>query len=369
MTIELDTSKAVQEWINSVRSAKSRWQYQRRWAVWIEYSKLKGLPTTGDAQLEDMKSRRQSKDNSVKFFYDNEVPKFFVWLQTDYRGERTKKPLSESSALTHTTAVRSFFAYHRYSLEIRREALPSVGKIKRTYKDHAFDIHQLRSMFKQGDLMERTILACGKDLWLRAGDFKDLKRSFIQLLIQREKEKAENEGRETDIIEFELMTEKEKEPALCHLSRETIELLSEYLRTYPESPQSDRLFPLSQDALNDLLKRLARKARITKTGKIRWHCLRKFGITLMHGKIQEPVMKFMVGKHIDESLRTYIQNNNEPRKAFKMIEPLLSVTKSNGNGNGSRKMAELAEELKKERFERLALMELMKELIPEEMMQ
>ena len=224
-------------------------------------------------------------------------------------------------------------------------------------------------MFKQGDLKERTILACGKDLWLRAGDFKELKRSFIQLLIQREKEKAANEGREPDVIEFELMTEKEKEPASCHLSIETIELLSEYLRTYPESPQSDKLFPMSQDALNDLLRRLARKGRITKTGKIRRHCLRKFGITLMHGKIQEPVMNFMVGKHIDESLRTYIQNNDETRKAFKMLEPLISLTKSNGNGNGSRKLIELSEELKKERFERLALMELIKELIPEEMLQ
>ena len=141
MTVELDTSKAVQEWLNSIRRKKSRWQYQYRWAIWLEYSKAKGLPTSGDAQLEDIKKRRQNTDNKVKFFYDNEVPKFFMWLQTEYRGKSTIKPLSESSALTHTTAVRSFFAYHRYTLEIRKEALPSVGKTKRAYKDHAFDIY------------------------------------------------------------------------------------------------------------------------------------------------------------------------------------------------------------------------------------
>ena len=368
MAVELDNSKAVQEWLNSIKSEKSRWQYQYRWAIWIEYSKTKGLPETGDLQLEDMKERRQSNDNSVKFFYDNEVPKFFMWLQTEYRGRSTNKPLSESSALTNTTAVRSFFAYHRYRLEIRKEALPSVGKIKRTYKDHAFDIYQLRSMFKQGNLKERTILACGKDLWFRAGDFVELKRNFMQLLIQREKEKAENEGRDIDILEFELITEKEKEPASCHMSRETIELLSEYLRTYSESPQSDKLFPMTQDALNDLLRRLARKAKITKTGKVRWHCLRKFGITLMHGKIQEPVMKFMTGKHVDESLRTYIQANKETWKAFKLIESQISLTKSNGNG-GNAALAKQLDDLKKATFKQMVLLKLIEKITPKEQME
>lgn len=171
MINEMDTSKATVEWLNS-RKQSTKWQYQNRWEIWIEYCKTKGSHTNGDAQLEDMKKRRQSNDNTTKFFYDNEVPKFFQWLQTEYRGKTTNQPLSQSSALAVTTAVRSFFRYHRYPLQIQRDTLPSSEKVEGVYQDHAFDIYQLRAMFKQGDLFERTALACGKDLWLRVGDFE-----------------------------------------------------------------------------------------------------------------------------------------------------------------------------------------------------
>jgi len=357
----MDNSKTVVEWLNSLKSKKTKWQYQNRWAIWLDYCRTKGTLSNGDAQLEDMKQRRQSNDNTVKYFYDNEVPKFFQWLKTEYKGKTTNKPLSESSALAVSTAIRSFFSYHRYSLEIKKEALPSSEKVTSKYEDHAFDIYQLRAMFNQGDLKERTILACGKDLWLRVGDFISLKRELIELMIKREEETTQNESRETDIVEFELTTEKEKEPCSCHLSRETVEMLKEYLRTYPKT--SEKLFDVNEDALNYMLRRLAEKAKITITGRIRWHCLRKFGITLMHGKITEPVMKYMTGKHISKDLRTYIQNNKETFKAFKLVEPLISLTKSNGNGNIQ--LAKELEELKKERYRIQFLVKYLEKLTPE----
>jgi len=302
-----------------------------------------------------MKQRRVSSDNAVKFFYDNEIPKLFKWAQTEFKGNITQKPLGESSALGVTTAVRSFFAYHRYTLEIKKDALPSSEKTTQIYVDHQFDIYQLRTMFQQGDLQERTILACGKDLWMRVGDFIALNRNLIELTIKREQELAENEHRNADIVEFELTTEKEKEPCSCHMSRETVELLKDYLKSHTST--NGHLFPLTEDALTDLLRRLAEKSKITVNGRIRWHCLRKFGITLMHGKVTEPVMKYMVGKHISKDLRTYIQNNRETFKAFKLIEPLISLTKSNGNGSGQ--LAKELEELKKERFKLLILTKLL----------
>jgi integrase len=358
----MDNSKATIEWLDS-RKKETKWQYANRWQIWLVYCTQKGIPSNGTEQLEDIKKRRLSEDNTVKFFYDNEIPRFFQWLQTEYKGKTTNKPLSESSALAVTTAIRSFFSYHRYSLEIK--GLPSSEKVAQTYEDHAFDIYQLRTMFNCGDLQERTVLTCGKDLWLRAGDFASLKRDLIELAIKREHELAENEKRDIDIIEFELTTEKEKEPCSCHLSRETTELLEQYMKTY--SKTSEKLFPLTEDALNDLLRRLAEKAKITVSGRIRWHCLRKFGITLMHGKITEPVMKYMTGKHISKDLKTYIQNNKETFKAFKLIEPLISLTKQNGNGGAQ--LAKQLEELKTATMKQMILMELMEKLIPKEQMQ
>jgi len=359
---EMDNSKATTEWLNS-KKQNTRWQYQNRWEIWLEYCRVKGIPENGSEQLENIKKRRLSTDNTIKYFYDNEVPKFFLWLQKEYKGKTTNEPLSESSALSVTTAIRSFFAYHRYRLEIRKDALPSSEKVKRTYKDHKFDIYQLRELFQRGNLQERTVLSCGKDLWLRAGDFVKLNREMIELLIKREQEQAENENRDIDIIEFELVSEKEKEPCSCHLSRETTELLRDYLKTYPKT--NGNLFPITEDALNDLLRRLARKSKITKTGRIRWHCIRKFGITLMHGKVTEPVMKYMTGKHISSDLRTYIQNNRETHKAFKLIEPLISLTKQNGNGGNQK----LAEELKMAKLEIKLLGEMLEELFTPEQRQ
>ena len=357
----MDNSKATLEWLES-KKQNTRWQYQNRFEIWLDYCKLKGIPSNGSEQLEDMKKRRLSTDNTTKYFYDNEIPKFFLWLQKEYKG-KTNKPLSESSALAVTTAIRSFFAYHRYRLEIRKDALPSSEKVKRTYTDHKFDIYQLRELFKRGDLRERTVLSCGKDLWLRAGDFVKLNREMIKLLIKREQEKAQNENRDIDIIEFELTSEKEKEPCNCHLSRETTELLQDYLKTYPKT--NDHLFPITEDALNDLLRRLAKKSKITKTGRIRWHCLRKFGITLMHGKVTQPVMKYMTGKHISSDLRTYIQSNKETFKAFKTLEPLLSLTKSNGNGDRQK----LTEQLKQETLKRILQGKMIEKLFTQEQIQ
>jgi hypothetical protein len=365
MTKDVNTDKTVVEWIASAKSKQTAAEYENRWTIWLQYCKVKHMLLSGTEQLEDMKKRRLSNDNTEKYFYDNEVPNFFRWLKTEFKGTKTKKPLSENSALAVTTAVRSFFAYHRYSLEIKKDALPSSEKATQTYVDHQFDIYQLRAMFQQGDLKERTILACGKDLWLRAGDFANLGHDLVELTIKREEELAENEHRDTDTAGFELMTEKEKEPCSCHLSKETIELLKDYLKTYPST--NGHLFQLTEEALTDLLRRLANKSKITVNGRIRWHCMRKFGITLMHGKVTEPVMKYMVGKHISMDLKTYIQNSRETFKAFKLIEPLISLTKSNGNGSGQ--LAKQLEELKKERFKLMIMQKLIEKTTPKQVMQ
>jgi hypothetical protein len=73
--------KAVQEWLSSLRSERTRTEYEDRFTVWLEYCKTAKIPQSGSEQIEDMKRRRLSNDNTIKFFYDNEIPKFFQWLQ------------------------------------------------------------------------------------------------------------------------------------------------------------------------------------------------------------------------------------------------------------------------------------------------
>ena len=359
----IDNSKSVLEWLNGCKKS-SRDQYVNRWGLWIEYCKTHGLLSNGDAQLEDMQKRRQSNDNGIKYFYDSQIPKFFNWLKNEYvTKSKNLKHLEEGSALTTVTGVRSFFTSNRYSLEIQKDKLPSSEKIHNLNIDHAFTIYELRNMFNIGNLSERTILDVGVNLWLRVGDFTKLDRETIELAINREKELATQEKRESQTIEFEIISEKESEPVSCHLSKEAIELLEQYFKAYPM--KDGQLFPYKEDNLNDILKKLATKANIKlgKMERVRWHCLRKFGITVMHGKIQEPVMKYMTGKHIESSLKTYIQANNETFKAFKLVEPLISLTKS--NGNNSTLVKEL-EEIKKERFKQQVLIKLLDKMLTED---
>lgn len=353
------------DWLNACRSEQTRKIYSIRWRIWLQYCTAKKLPNSGTAIIEDIKQRRQSNDSAIKFFWDNEIPKYFKWLQEEYKNPKTKKAMSQSSALTVANVPRAFFAFHRYQLEIKANALPSSEKVQTTITDHAFDVYQLRAMFAQGDLQERTVLALGKDLALRVEDFSELNRHMIETLITRENEKAEAEKRPIDVIEFELVTTKEKESASCHLSHESIELLKEYLRTVPA--KNGHLFALGTDGLNDVVKRLAEKSKITLTGRVRWHCLRKFFITVSHGLVTEPVMKYMVGKHISKDLKTYIQANSETMKAFKLIEPLISLTKTNGNGNTQ--LAKQLEEIKKNATKQLIMLKLMEKITPKEEMQ
>jgi len=125
-----DNSLATTQWLDSLKKATRR-QYQNSWEIWLQYCREKDILDNGSKQLWDMQRRRQSSETLEKFFYDDQVPNFFRWLQTEYKGEPTKKPLNESSALSFTTAIRSFFAYHRYPLEIKKEALPSRSRRKK----------------------------------------------------------------------------------------------------------------------------------------------------------------------------------------------------------------------------------------------
>jgi len=77
MNNDVNVDKAVVEWIASAKSKQTAYQYEQRWGIWLQYCKVKDMLLSGTEQLEDMKKRRQSEDNTEKYFYDNEVPKFF----------------------------------------------------------------------------------------------------------------------------------------------------------------------------------------------------------------------------------------------------------------------------------------------------
>jgi hypothetical protein len=147
---KMTKKNAQTEWPDSLKSERTKTEYEDRFAIWLQYCKLKGIPQDANAQILDIQKRRLSQNNTEKYFYDNEIPKFFQWLKTEYKGKRSNKPLSEGSALATTTAIRSFFAHHRYSLDVK--GLPNTEHIKSEFEDYGFNIYELRSMYSIADL-------------------------------------------------------------------------------------------------------------------------------------------------------------------------------------------------------------------------
>jgi len=143
-----------------------------------------------------------------------------------------------------------------------------VNKTVKTSKNFPLRIEHVREMFKFADLKGKVILSLAVDLGLRIGDFIEIKKVSLPSL------------EDEPPISFVIMTDKEEVLAYGFLSDETVRLLKLYLPTLKS--ENSYLFPsngkshVSDEWLNRLLKKLARKAQIEMNGKsLTFHCFRK----------------------------------------------------------------------------------------------
>jgi integrase len=94
-----------------------------------------------------------------------------------------------------------------------------VSQTVQTTKNFPLTIDHVRRMFEVANLKERTILSLAVDTGLRISDFLSIRQEDLPPL---DKELP---------LAFELLTQKEKIPAHCFLSRESVDLLKKYLPT------------------------------------------------------------------------------------------------------------------------------------------
>lgn len=230
----------------------------------------------------------------------------------------TRKGISENSARAKSVAIRSFFAFYEMPLVLRKGMLPSTYV---TSKDHVFTLDELRRMFELGDTRDKAWLTICKDLMLRVTDIVGLEREILKTR------------------KFQLKTQKQGIIAHCHISDEAMYCLENYWETIPESKWA---FPsigshISDQALNDALRRLWNMAFRDEEprGKLRLHCLRKFGIsTLANLGINTWIIKRMVGKKIAPDMAAYLTDLNID-EAFLKYE---MVTRLNAQVDGTLKM-------------------------------
>ena len=161
-------------------------------------------------------------------------------------------------------------------------------------------------------------------------------------------------------LAFTLLTKKEKIPAHCFLSQESIDLLRTYLPTLKKKDNlhlfsSNGRSHISDEAISKMLNRLAEKAQIDLNGKsLKFHCFRKMFLSAsIDSGIGLTAGKKLCGKAIARSDDTYL-TTVKLREKFIQLKKFLTLNQSPEiEGKKIEKLssvvAKLAEELEQQK--------------------
>jgi hypothetical protein len=181
----------------------------------------------------------------------NEIVRFFKSL--------INQEFKVNSARTFTVGPRAFFTYTCQPVKVKRGAIPrqqiSTG-------EHDFNQRELQQMFFFANTFDKALLATGVSIGYSPQDFLGLERSKIKQLVKYA------EANNLEFIHFDTYRGKTKQFTRSFLMPETLKCLRKYLEITPSS-KGNKLFDLSQDALNDHLKLMVRSAGIVTRGIVK----------------------------------------------------------------------------------------------------
>jgi hypothetical protein len=267
--------KATIEWLKAQKK-RTMYVYDFGWRLFLEF-----MGMNGDKIIED---RKNDKD----FKWEKRTLEFKNWIMET-------KNLGDHSAVSATTAVRSFFSYYRLDLHFKRTESARLTEASRKTEDYRFSVEDFKKMSDVGNLTEQYIVTAGKSFGLRAGDFIRLKRGDLEPYLDRP----------VPISIGEIITLKEKVKAYPFIDTDAlpvIKLMIDKMDREDKTKPTDKVLRCNEIQLTRILKRLTQKAGL-KTGNklVRFHCLRKFLIDRISRFMSESKWKQIVGKKISES--------------------------------------------------------------------
>jgi site-specific recombinase XerD len=302
---------SVQEFLNSISNPRTRKGYRFGLNKFVEWFNKPAEEVLAMRQ-EDL--TQKAGENLIE--YRNRAARFEKEIEK-FHSHLIEKGYSINSARNMTLGIRQLFRYYQMPVTMRSGS--RVSQTVQTTKNFPLNIEHVRKMFEVANLKERTVLSVAVDTGLRISDFLSIKKADLPPL---DKEPP---------IAFELLTQKEKIPAHCFLSQESVNLLKTYL---PALRKKNNLYlfssngksHISDEAISKMLKRLAEKAQIDLNGKrLSFHCFRKMflsasidsGIGLTAGKL-------MCGKAVPKSDSTYL-TTVKLRELFIQLKRFLSI--------------------------------------------
>ena len=273
--------------------------------------------------------------NRAKRFEDI-LEKYWKWLQKPQFTIMGKpnKGYGLNTAHVYCVGVLQLFRY--YSMGITLRAGSPISQTVVSLGNFVLRAEHIKKMFHVAkDLRSKLIISMANDLGWRIGDFLSIK---VGELPDLELEPP---------LEFNKITEKRKIVAMTCLSRDTVELLKEYIFTFGLKDDSYLFWSngghVAETTITARIRDLARDAEINLHGKkLIFHCFRKMIISEAKNlQIDPDIINVMVGKNVKKDILTYMTGVNI-RKAFIKLQ---TVTHING-GILSKKKEEIFEVLK-----------------------
>jgi site-specific recombinase XerD len=321
--------KPIDNWLKEMKeSARSR--YLARFNEFLEW--------TGKTDVELVQEYRQATDKDA-------WTRKWGSIVLQYYQARLSAGYSVNSARADSVAPRSFFSSQCQEVKIQRG---KIAKAQIATGEHSFTQDELKKMFHYGDVKQKAILATAVSLGWSSIDFLSLERSFIEPYVKKAREEK------LEFVQFIYARQKTDETAICHLMPEAIESLDAYLKTTPrqannkkkanKQKKQDAKFlwyspsnydePLTNKALNDILKGMVKQASIMTTGDVKFNLLRKFTFsTLQRLGMTESESRVCVGKTVSPDVLTYLINLKDTLIAkYRKAYVGLTLVKSNGNG-------------------------------------
>ena len=303
--------KYLNDWIARIpkkrvgRDKLSRWKFFEDW--------LKTRKEFKDVEeIDELIVREFEETNERKFKrrWQGVLERYVVYLLTDYpvldatRKKIIKKGMAPNSIRSYVNSVRAFFTNQCVGIKVT-----NLPKSRKAVGEHPFSIEDLRKMFEVGDTRDKALLSTSVSLGWDPDSVQHLPRKMISDYIKRARSKKER------FVRFDWYREKEETEMLGCLTPEAIDWIEKYLEKTKNVetpwlfPNSSGKHPISQDTINDIIKRLVAEANIKTVGKIRFYGVsRKFLIpTLVSAGLSEWEVKLIVGKTIPTTDSTYLE--------------------------------------------------------------
>jgi len=336
------------KWVrDSYPTAKSQdvWKVKDRLNAFLEF--------VGATDSEFLAQYKEAKDKT-------EWARSMGLKVVEFYNELMKK-YAVNTARSYVSSARAFCRDKCQTLIIQRKR---ISKPKAASGEHEFSRTELSKMYHIADVRDKAILATSVSLGFSVEDFVELPREQIESLVN----KAISE--KNDFIGFDFERGKTGVVSRSHLTpeaRDSLKAWFEYVDKKRESegkPKARYVFPngngehLTDQAVNDIIKDLVRKANIITTGKIRFHLLRKFLMNAMHDAgFSDWEAKRVLGKEVPVSDSTYLHGlsrtvSEKFPKAYEYIK-LIGYANQNHTNIEALKEQLLNQQIKIENLEKI----------------